>query len=263
MPENGFLTDDAKLFQSQFRTRHPALFSLLASIEAHARFLLGEFRLGSEEVQGILIAGYFSRAIDNAHAAVVLAECGLTTQGRILSRAALESQFSLRACLSGEFCEKLVAADITKRKKMLRKMENLSKVAKVPRLDEMLASEKIKKFEDETLDLKAHDIPIAEIARAGGCHDLYLGIYTTLSAAVHSTVYDIERALVVSDDGRVLALTSGPDMTEASGIIVGGVEVLLNVSMAAAAYLDLDFMDYWRSTHDELRRIAESMLAES
>ena len=261
MPGMGFSSEDATQFQAAFRTRYPALFSQLARIEDHARFLLGQFRLDKEDVQGILIAGYFSRAIDNAHASVVVAERGLTIQGRILSRAALESQFSLRACLSGEFCEKLVAADITKRKKMLRKMESLSKIAKVQRLDEMLASDKIKKFENEALNLNAPDIPIAEIAKAGGCQDLYLGIYTTLSAAVHSTVYDIERALVVSDDGRVLALTAGPNMAEAAGVFVGGIEVLLDVSMAAAAYLDMDFMDYWQSEHDTLRQIAEAMLA--
>jgi hypothetical protein len=52
-------------------------------------------------------------------------------------------------------------------------------------------------------------------------------------------------------------------MTEAAGVVVGGIEILLDVSMAAAAYLDMDFMDYWQDEHDTLRQIAEAMLAEA
>src|SRR3546814_5988071 len=68
-----------------------------------------------DDVQGILIGGYFSRCIDNCRAAVTLAEQGLQTPSRIILRAALESQFCLRACLSYAFCERFIAADMVKR----------------------------------------------------------------------------------------------------------------------------------------------------
>src|SRR3546814_3192263 len=65
-------------------------------------------------------------------------------------------------------CERLIAADMVKRGKMLRKVEQLSRISKVPvpGLDEMLASDRIAGFREELAKVEANDIPIVEIAKA-------------------------------------------------------------------------------------------------
>ncbi len=254
------MTTPSEEFVAKARVRYQGLFELLHRIDDHANFLLGEFPLRAEDPQGIAVAGFFLRTIDNIRASVVLAERGLSVQSRVVLRAALESQFSLRACLSGEFFQKLVAADLVKRRKMLRKAGNLARISNIPSLDEMLASDQIARFQEKIADIDASDIPVAEIARAAGCEDLYLGIYATLSASVHSTVYDIERRLVFSENGELKGLAKEPDMDDVAFLLVGSIEVLLDASMAAAAFVEKDCMEYWKQEHEALRALADAEL---
>src|SRR3546814_7131420 len=108
--------------------------------------------------------------MDNFRAAVTLPEQGLLTPSRIILRGALESQVCRRAWLSYAFCERFIAADMVKRGKMLKKVEQLSKISKVPvpGLDEMLASDRIAAFREELAQVEGSDIPIGEIAKAAG-----------------------------------------------------------------------------------------------
>src|SRR3546814_11373562 len=80
---------------------------------------------------------------------------------------------------------------MVKRGKMLKKVEQLSKISKVPvpGLDEMLASDRIAEFREELAQVEGSDIPIVEIAKAAGCYDLYIGVYATLSSTVHASVH--------------------------------------------------------------------------
>jgi hypothetical protein len=250
-------------FQTKARNRYRGLFELLLRLESHATSLMRSFHLEPDDAQGILVAGYFSRTIDNIRASVILAERGLTVQSRVVLRAALESQFSLRACLSGEFCKKLVASDLVKRKKMLQKAGQLVKMADVPGLEDILSSDRIARFTEEVSIIDAGDIPIAEIAKSAGCYDLYLGIYATLSAAVHSTVYDIERQLVISEDGQIEALSQGPELGDVAFLLVGSIEVLLDASMAAGAFVENDHMEYWKHEHEALRALADAELVKT
>lgn len=257
MPNSGHLSESSEGFSEKVRARYEDLFKLLHRVNGHARDLLNEFSLEADDVQGVLIGGYFSRSIDNAQAAVILSKQGLLIPSRIVLRAALESQFCLRACLSYAFCERLIASDMVKRSKMLRRAEQLSKIAKVPGLDEMLASDRIFEFRQEAAQVGAGDIPIVEIAKAAGCHDLYIGIYATLSSSVHASVHDIEHRIVYSDDDRIEAFSKTPDIEDVPLVLVGATEILLDSSLAACAFLDKDCTDYLTREHDTLHELAD------
>lgn len=259
----GLLSGDTEEFVTKARGRYRGLFELLYRINDHAASLLEDFHLEADDAQGILVAGFFLRTIDNVKASTILAERGLSVQSRVVLRAALESQFSLRACLSGEFCERLIVADLVKRNKMIQRAGNLSKIAKVRGLEEMLTSDRIARFKKKVSEIDANDIPIAEIAKAAGCYDLYLGVYATLSASVHSTVYDIERRLVLSEEGQIEALTRGPDIDDIAFLLVGAIEVLLDAAMAAGAFIERDCTEYWKQEHEALRALADVELMET
>lgn len=260
---DGITGEGTTEFATKVRARYDGLFEILYRINRHATSLLDGFQIEADDLQGILVSGFFLRVIDNVQASVVLSERGFSTQSRVVLRAALESQFSLRACLSWEFCEKLIAADMVKRKKMLRKAESLSKVSKVRGLDEMLASERITQFLKGVSEIDAPDIPTIEIAKVAGCYDLYLGAYATLSTAVHSTVSDIERNMVISDDGGIKAISKEPSLDDVAFQLVCAIESLLNASMAAGAFLEKDHMDYWKQEHEALRTISDIELVKT
>lgn len=248
-------------FSTEVRAAYEDLFKLLHRVCRRAREFLSEFSLEPDDVQGILVGSYFSRCIDNARAAVTLSEQGLLTPSRIILRTALESQFCMRACLSYAFCERLIAADMVKRGKMLKKFEQLSKISKVPvpGLDKMLSSDRIAGFREKLAQTEASDIPIVEIAKAAGCYDLYIGVYATLSSSVHSSVHDIEGQVVFSDDGQIEAFSRAPDIKDVPFMLVGAIEVLLDTSLAACAFLDKDCTDYLTSEHDTLRELSKSV----
>lgn len=254
-------SDDSEEFSTEVRATYEDLFELLNRIGRYTRDLLKEFSLEPGDVQGILVGRYFSRCIDNARAAVTLSEQGLLTPSRIILRAALESQFCMRACLSHVFCERLIAADMVKRSKMLRKFEQLSKISKVPvpGLDQILSSDRTAEFREELAQIEASDIPIVEIAKVAGCYDLYIGVYATLSSSVHSSVHDIEGQVVFSGDGQIEAFSRAPDIKDVPFILVGAIEVLLDTSLAACAFLDKDCTDYLTSEHDTLRELSKSV----
>src|SRR3546814_1345118 len=76
----GCPSEDPEEFSTAVRAAYGDLFKLLRRVGSHARDLLSEFSLEPDDVQGILVGGYFSRSIDNAQAAITLAERGLRTQ---------------------------------------------------------------------------------------------------------------------------------------------------------------------------------------
>jgi hypothetical protein len=263
LKEGELLSQYAAGFQAEARRKYCAFFKLFEGLTNHSNSLLQRFHLEADDAQGILVASYFSRTIDSVNASVILAAHSLSVQSRVVLRTALESQFNLRACLSAEFCEKLIAADLVQRKKMLRKAESLAAISDIPSLKKMLSSDEIATFRKRVSDIEAGNMPIAEIAKAAGCYDLYLGIYTTLSAAVHSSLYDIERRLVISENGRIEALSAGPDLSDVSFLLVGAIEVLLDASMAAGAFVAEDHLGYWEHVHKSLRTLADAELAKT
>ena len=150
---------------------------------------------------------------------------------------------------------------MVRRSKMLRKFEQLSKIAKVPGLEEMLASNTVSKLREEAAQVEASDIPIAEIAKAAGCYDLYTGVYATLSSSAHSSVHDIEHRIVYSGDGRIETFSKASNAQDVPFILVGAIEILLDTSLAACAFLDKDCTEYLRQEHDILRELADVTVA--
>src|SRR3546814_20120303 len=115
---------------------------------------------------------------------------------------------------------------MVKRGKMLKKVEQLSKISKVPvpGLDEMLASDRIAEFREELAQVAGSDIPIVEIAKAAGCYDLYLGVYATLSSTVQSSVHDTAGQVANSGAGQIEALSRAPAHTDVTIIHIGATE---------------------------------------
>src|SRR3546814_2350509 len=104
----------------------------------------------------------------------------------------------------------------------------------------MLASDRIAEFREELAQVEGSDIPIVEIAKAAGCYDPYIGVYATLSSTVHASVHDIEGQVAYSGDGQIEAFSRAPDIKDVPFILVGAIEVLLDTSLAACAFLEKD-----------------------
>src|SRR3546814_19064766 len=107
----------------------------------------------------------------------------------------------------------------------------------------MLASDRIAEFREELAQVEGSDIPIVEIAKAAGCYDLYIGVYATLSSTVHASVHDIEGQVAYSGIGQIEAFSRAPDIKDAPFLLVGAIEVPLDTSLAACAFIETDCTD--------------------
>src|SRR3546814_7448695 len=92
-----------------------------------------------------------------------------------------------------------------------------------------------------------------------GRYDLYIGVHATLSSSVHASVHDIEGQVVYSDDGQIEAFSRAQDIEDVPFVLVGAIEVLLDTSLAACAFLDNDCTDYLTSENDTLRELSKSV----
>lgn len=169
----------------------------------------------------------------------------------------MESLFGLRACLDDEFCERLVVADAVKRKKHFRKAEQLVQRGVIPDADGVLTEDTLAQIEADIAETNARDLTTADIAKAAGLHDWYLGMYAMFSASVHTTVRDLTEHLLVDGNGEVAALFNGPDLKSCAGLLICAIEQLLMASTAAAAYFGFDHMEYWEQEHEALRLLVE------
>ncbi|MFC3652829.1 DUF5677 domain-containing protein [Dyella humi] len=226
-------------------------------INDHALSIQRRVVVAPEDMQGLVVATFFSRTINSIQASVILIERGLSSQAKVVLRAAMESLFGLRACLDGEFCERLVATDAVKRKKHFRKAEQLVQRGVIPDVDGVLTKDTLAQIEADIAETNARDLTTADIAKAAGLHDWYLGVYAMFSASVHTTVRDLTEYILVDGNGEIAALTNDPYLKACAGLLICAIEQMLMASTAAAAYFGFDHLDYWERQHKALRLLVE------
>ena len=145
------------------RDKQKRLYAQLNRINEHARLLQLQIEVAPEDVQGLLIAIFFSRTLNSIQAAVLVGERGLPAQAKVLLRASMESMFSLRACLDPEFAEKLNNADPVQRKKHYKKAAQLVERKVISDPNGVVSPEKLAEIEADIAEVNARDITTAEI----------------------------------------------------------------------------------------------------
>ncbi|GLQ52488.1 DUF5677 domain-containing protein [Dyella flava] len=257
MWSGGFLSSEIQGVVEQARDENKELFDQLYRVNDYALSIQRRLVVEPEDVQGLVVATFFSRTINSVQASVILLERGLSSQAKVVLRAAMESLFGLRACLDSEFCERLVVADAVKRKKHFRKAEQLVQRGVVPDADGVLTEDSLAQIEADIAETNSRDLTTADIAKAAGLHDWYLGVYAMFSASVHTTVRDLTEYMLVGDNGEIAGLTNSPDLKASAGLLICSIEQMLMAATAAAAYFGFDHMGYWEREHEALRLLVE------
>ncbi len=257
MRSGGFLSEEIESVVEHARDGNKELFDRLYRVNDHALSIQHRVVVAPEDMQGLVIATFFSRTINSIQASVILIERGLSSQAKVVLRAAMESLFGLRACLDEEFCERLVAADAVKSRKHFRKAEQLVQKGVIPDVNGVLTEDLLAQIEVDIAETNARDITTAEIAKAAGLHDWYLGMYAMFSASVHATVRDLREYMRVDGKGEFAALANVPDLEACAGLLICAIEQMLMASTAAAAYFGFDQVEYWEQEHEALRLLVE------
>jgi hypothetical protein len=181
----------------------------------------------NKDKQETLVAALYIRVINTYQAALLLAERGLMSQARILSRSLIEALFSLCAIAKSEqFADEFILEDQRNRLKYVNKYRKLHggippEVSKseVELLEKQLQKE-IKELEIKSKSTEQWSID-------AGMHDWYLAVYSVLSDSVHSKVKDLERHLVINGSNEIKEFNWGPDDHDIEKILMTLIQGML------------------------------------
>ncbi len=226
--DNGFLGESIEKWSGEFREKHRPLPDRCEQLNRDAYSLLYSVEIHKDNRREIIVERLFMRAVEFYQAAILLFERGMQTSAKAAVRSLLESVFILRAVAE---CDKMLEAyikqDVLERRKLINKAQH----NKTPNL-ELLQEENLDTIKDEinqTIEEKEiKAVSIEEYSRCADMHDWYVDIYSFyLSPATHSSVRDLEKALVLTEQGETVGLRCGPEDSEAPSLLAHASHCLL------------------------------------
>lgn len=232
---------DYSAVRAAVRARYSEWICVYSQVETKTRALQHEIEIERDNLQELLIAVLYVRTLATVSAAMVIAECGFDVQSRMLLRSAMETLFSMRAIeKDSAIAEAFTRADELERKRMLRKARSLS--APDLRAEAALhaTDEKLREIDEAVKAADVKRLSVEELAKAAGLHDMYLTAYAVFSGSVHGNVRDLERHLLMTDDGDIDGIRNEPVLEELDKLFLTGTEILLQALVALSSIFGLN-----------------------
>ncbi len=215
--------------------QHAAVFALANTLLSSAQDLLAGPVARDRRV--LLLTILYARVVSNVHAATVLLRMGRDIEADCLSRSALEAGFRLGAlCRKPELMFDYLMEGPAARQRAMVDLRKLLEAG--ASLDEGITEQSIaavmrdvdRERQSLLVEFGKQKAPKREVwawARDAGQLDLYHLRYLSLSEALHHGVRDLERSLVLGDDGSLVALRFVPDNALAVDEAIADVMVVL------------------------------------
>lgn len=181
LEENGFLGKDIRGWIDKFRAQFKEWFELADELNRHCHALMFKIDAHSGDMEEVLVATLYLRSMTTFQSVVLLAERGLTAQGKMLARCMFDSIFPLCAISNDrdhKYFVDYIEADLISRKNFTKKYRKLT-TAKEEHLRELNALESELKKEIENGKVK--ELKTLDWAKRAGLEDWYHSAYSTLS----------------------------------------------------------------------------------
>jgi hypothetical protein len=240
MSENdeGFLAEPLDHVRIQVREKYGAWRELLSRVNRLAVKNQHQIIIHSDSNVERYAAVLFARTLSTTQASILLLEVGLVSQARVLLRSALETLFALAAIAKDPgVVDKLVEGHTVEQKRVARNMPlwlhpELKKIA-----DTETASERFRSF----VDSPATGLSAFDLAQKGGLEDWYRTVYMVFSWPVHGAAIDLNRHVVMGDDGDVKEFRNEPEIDGQESSWLCAIEVLLKaIDALATVFPDID-----------------------
>ena len=211
---DGFLSDAGFELETAIRARYSKEFSLAKVINRDCHTLLFGSDVHNGDPQELLVATLFLRVLEHFQGVISLLELGMVAPARATLRVMLEAVFATRAIVSNEnLVNPFIKADLPERLKMMNKARHNDYEA-LKALRDSLSDEVVDELSADIARMNAKKLSAEELSRAAAMHEWYITMYTLLSAAVHTTVRDLESYLKIGDNDLVRSLTYAPQLDE-------------------------------------------------
>lgn len=225
--KNGFLGKEITPYIDDIRAKSSDFFQLSDETNKLSHQVLFKIDAHSKHEQELLVATLYMRIMASFQGVIILAERGMIPQSQVIMRSLLEAMFTLCALSEKrDLCTVYIQAEQKKRLKLLNKLGMLK--SGLPSDKE--ESELIKLGIELKKDIEEKGIKPLNVEQwsvEAGLHDIYLTAYTILCDPVHTNVNDLERYLVLDNDGEIKAFDWGPSSTGLHTLLMTNIECML------------------------------------
>jgi len=230
--DDGFLTEPLDHVREAVRQKYTDWRSLLVRVNrlAVANQHLIEIHLDNNVEK--YAAALFARTLASTQASVLLLEVGLVPQALTLLRAAMETHFALAAIAKEPgVVDKLRDGHAAEQKRAANNVKQWQSPELKQIADEASASDRLQPFIAST----ATALSTFDLAQKAGLEDWYRTVYMVFSWSAHGAAVDIDRHVVVGEDGDVAEFRSEPEVEGQELSWLCAIEILLKATTALAA----------------------------
>jgi hypothetical protein len=255
---HGFIGQEIHTWIKATKQAHKELFELAERINIDCYRSLGRLTIDSGSLRQTLISCLFARCLELFQAAYILVAYGMSPSSNVALRAILEAMFVLCATAKDDDAlEAYVIDGERERLRVTRKLladkgttlseDSINVIRGIQNeLDEMMKKQKVKKFSTE------------DFAKKAGLHSWYLTAYTKTSWAVHTTIRDIERYLVLDKEENLKSIKFIPTDQDAVDVLSAACNAMI---ISLSEFLSLFGVD--KSVADAHGKELERLLTEA
>jgi len=238
---DGFLSDAVREVRREVHRKYVPHVELAYATNRRAVALQHELRIHADKLEESLGAALYARTLAFTQSAALLLEHGLPVQARTVLRAGLESLFPLAALAKDRsLASSLLASHNADRRTLVDRIRRWKNPALRASIDSQLSE----------VDLAAmasgagKATNVYELAKVADMEDWYLTLYTLLSFAAHSKVSNLDRHVVLNDDGEPIEFQNEPDISNQEPVWAWGIEVQLAAMRSVAAIFSLEVEEF-------------------
>src|SRR5258706_8288982 len=238
--ELGYLGDGIREFRETVVQNHKELFGLLFNLNTYSQKKKFEITVDSDNGQQVLSVSLLAKILNDIQSVYILSMYGLTQQGRIVLRSALESFFLLaKIAKDPKFVSTFIEADEINRLKLM----NAANTHSHPVFNDL------KKYATPTVidtlkkDIAMRDIKpinLRTIAEDTGLGVYYDTVYRLLSLDVHSTVRSLEDYVATGVDGELKSFEWAPRDNDVPSTLALAIDIHLRSWGAITALFKLE-----------------------
>ena len=213
IPDDGFLSEEARTQASQTVDRYKQAFHHLKDVNIKAHEFLEQIEVGANDARQVFAVAFFARALSGFQALIMLAERGFLSECRVACRNILEVKFKLGFLERRNDAVPLFLAEYQRHRiKRLKNMRDgnipLSGNLNIPDWNKLIEKAEAKLSSEDGTQKRLPLIQV--IAKEADFESDYLGFYTLLSEAIHTGAAELDDYVEFNEKQEVTGFRYGP-----------------------------------------------------
>jgi hypothetical protein len=238
---DAFLTDRRSALEGAINEAHGDLLARAREVNRDCHELLFAADIRNRDMQGLLVATLFMRALEHYQATIILLGTGMIAPAKVALRATLECVFmTRRVAANEEELKAFIADDLRQRRNLINKAQQHNHV-NLEELRKAITSELIESLEQQIEMYGPKRLKVEDLSKLAGMHDWYTTYYYILSKAAHTTVRELESYLSLDEAGHIRSLNYAPSTEEIPHLILAAAHCILLAASAVDQMFDIGF----------------------